>query len=352
LFTTIEVRGGRWDVLSSATYLYRYSPFLEILLTFALEDDELLGDDWRTQEIKKMIENPEQEKEFVNAFLFLTSDDPTECRCALPHHPYFSNPEPLSAARSRLKEFRQKGYCPLHRHPVLVDFVEMLSRLLSGKLGECMKYVDLRRANMAVPGEPLRIGLEYHYEHYIVQIAKAINRGLIECCDEDTDVDEENEDGKQYKYWECKGKSPVHTSFLSLDRTWKSANGIGCRFRHWIQYVSQSMPVAEITGAKNLLPFMLDVIQLQEMHRIRMTPKDQHYGEHTFWWNMALLSDRVYSANQHRWLRDTMPVERLGPVRYDLGTLGQNMLDRFKFCRDELGMNDFLPEKGDHTSGV
>ena len=52
----------------------------------------------------------------------------------------------------------------------------------------------------------------------IVDRAKAINTGLMECCEEDTDVDEENDDGKQYKHWECKGKSPLYTSFLSLHR--------------------------------------------------------------------------------------------------------------------------------------
>jgi len=192
-------------------------------LTFTLEDDELVGNHWRTQEIKKMLEDPEPEEEYLDYFLFLTSDDQAKSRCALPYHPYFSNRDALSAARGRLKEFRQKSYCPLHRHSVLVDFVETLSKLLGGKLDECMKYVNLRRANAAanslvyVPEDPSRTALNYRFEKYIVETAKAINEGLMQ-CDEDTDVDEEDVYGKQFKYWECKGKSCVHTSLFSWTR--------------------------------------------------------------------------------------------------------------------------------------
>jgi hypothetical protein len=82
-----------------------------------------------------------------------------------------------------------------------------------------------------------------------------------------------------------------------------------------------------------------------------MTLKDRYY-EQSFWANMTtfVVSDPI-TAKDHQCLRDTMPLERLGQVRYDLETLGLKMLDRFKFCRDNLGMND-LPFKGQGTSGV
>jgi len=342
------------DVLSSATDLCWYTPFAKILLNSALEDDDLVNDDWRTQEIKRMIENPEPIKEYLIDFLFLTSDDPAECRCALPPHPYFSNPEALSAARTRMGEFRDRGYCPLHRHLVLVDFVEMLSKLLVGKLEECMKYVDLRRANAAadssvfVPGDPPKTLLDYKFEKLIVERKFAIDEGR----EEDDEADDDNEDGSPiYKYTKCKGTIPPRTR--SLLRV-KIANGIGCRFRHWIQYFCRSMPVAEITGSKDLFPFMMDVAQLEEMHRIRSMTNDQYhyYGEQVFWRNMkTFLWPDASSAKEQQCLRDTMPPERLGPVRYDPATVGQNVLERFKFCRTNLGMND-LPDFGSAYSGV
>ena len=185
------------------------------------------------------------------------------------------------------------------------------------------------------PGDPPRTGLDYHYERHIVARAKAINGGLVECYVDDNDSPE-------ITYCACKCKSPV----LWTGACKSATNGIGCRFRHWIHYVAASMPVAEITGSKDLLPFMLDVVQLGEMQRIRMMPKDQHYGEQTFWGNMTwLVSDRYSSAKENQHLRSTMPIECQGPVRYDLVTLGQNMLDRFTFCRTTLGMND-LPNYG------
>lgn len=178
-----------------------------------------------------------------------------------------------------------------------------------------------------------------------LKTAKAINEGPMQCCDEDTDVEEEDIYGKLFKYWECKGKSCVHTSLLSWTRP---ANGIGCPYRRWVQYVRHCMPLA-----KDLLSFILDVTQLVEMHRIRMTLKDRYYyGEQSFWANMTtfVVSDPIIGKD-HQCLRDTMRLERLGTVRYDLETLGLNMLDRFKFCRDNLGMND-LPYKGQGTLGV
>src|SRR5271170_7306068 len=133
-----------------------------------------------------MVEDPVPPEDFLNRFLFLTSDEyPEKSRCALPHPPVFYDQEALTAARSHIKEFRQQGYCPLHRHPVLVDFTETLSALLGDKLHECVQYVDPKRANTAEylpvidPGTSPLERLNYRYEQSIVKSEKKITQGMV-----------------------------------------------------------------------------------------------------------------------------------------------------------------------------
>jgi len=102
----------------------------------------------------------------------------------------------VSEARSRLKEFRAQRYCPLHRHPVLVDFIEKVSTLYGGKLAECVKFVDTSDATETEMA---------NFEFNIINGDMVVNQGLRLTY---PDTDDEGEDGcdtERYAYCECNG---------------------------------------------------------------------------------------------------------------------------------------------------
>jgi len=161
-----------------------------------------------------MIEDPEPAHPLLSEFLFLTSDNPAESCCALPHPPVFYDQEALRAALSHVKEYRQRGYCPLHRHPVLVDFVETLSTLLGRILDECVQHLDPKRANLSadspviVPGDPPRTLLDELYEHDIVEKHDAVTNGMVKFHEDDDEI-------PRVAFRKCKG-DPVIQLFLAL----------------------------------------------------------------------------------------------------------------------------------------
>jgi hypothetical protein len=106
------------------------------------------------------------------------------------------------------------------------------------------------------------------------------------------------------------------------------------------------LPVAQILGLQELVPFILDSIQLQEMSRIRVGDRDVSRVSHPsadFWKSLAGYGPR-FSAREIQYLRNTIPTEMIGKERFDAGTLFEYMVERFQFCRSEWGMTDLPSE--------
>jgi hypothetical protein len=121
--------------------------------------------------------------EIYSAFLFNPIEDTLDCRLTRPSQ--FYNPTELSAARQHIPEYRKMGYCPLHRHPDIVKYIETLTSLYGGQLAECLRVVDLdvakRAANSIIVGtveDPSYTMMEVHYEYGVIEPDMAINRGM------------------------------------------------------------------------------------------------------------------------------------------------------------------------------
>jgi len=83
---------------------------------------------------------------------------------------------------------------------------------------------------------------------------------------------------------------------------------------------------------------MLDLMQLHEMQRIRAY-QQTHIGH--FWASIEAMTSIITSAKEYQCLRETMPPDLLGEKVYDTATLGEDLLQRFRFCREQWGMKDF-----------
>ena len=101
------------------------------------------------------------------------------------------------------------------------------------------------------------------------------------------------------------------------------------------------IPVAQILGSSELLPFILDLVQLLEIHRVRVRNKWPGSLERSqsFWRSLSGLG-RWFSAKEIQCLRNTIPVAELGRERYDAATLSEYMFDRFEYCRGKWEMHD------------
>lgn len=121
---------------------------------------------------------------------------------------------------------------------------------------------------------------------------------------------------------------------------------LGCRYSNRLK-TSEILPVAQILGSQDPLPFVLDSIQLQEMSRIRIGNRNVSRVSHPsadFWKSLAGYGPR-FSAKEIQCLRNTIPSAMLGKERFDAGTLFEYTFERFQFCRSELGMSA-LPAEG------
>ena len=133
--------------------------------------------------------------------------------------------------------------------------------------------------------------------------------------------------------------SPVH--LLS--------NGVGCRLSSNL-WTGPIVILGQIMGSKDLLPLILDMIQLMEICRIRTKVSDIHMlcQRSVDFWLSVTGHGAQFTAKEIQCLRDTIPIESLGKERYDAAALFEYMWERFEYCRNHLGMTD-LPSDSQRT---
>jgi hypothetical protein len=99
------------------------------------------------------------------------------------------------------------GYCPLHRHPDLVDFIESLSCLYGGALIKCLSTIDFDAVKAAANSprceystKPHCTMMDYNYQTFILDPALKIVNGM-----------RGKSLGFNQKFWhvECKGTIPL-----------------------------------------------------------------------------------------------------------------------------------------------
>lgn len=119
---------------------------------------------------------------------------------------------------------------------------------------------------------------------------------------------------------------------------------VGCRFTSMLD-TQDVTSVAQILGSAELLPLILDLIQLLEMKRIRIGDKDPSrffQPSHDFWKSLTGFGTQ-FSAKEMQCLRNTIPQEAVGKERYDAATLFEYMIERSAYCRSKWGMKE-LPD--------
>ena len=223
---TIENMGRSYETIDLAVRLYclelisnfhwdepEYYPLQLIfagvfwLLIFAnscLDEDELLSSEERNLAIQSMLADPLSEIDFSHVFNFNSTKNIDEDVCRLIRPVQFYESSAISQARTRMREFRDLGYCPLHRHPDLVEFIEALWRLYGGQLAQCVRLVNLEKANVAANSPPIGSDkypqttvLEYHFREKILENEKSLMQGMWRYRDEESKT--------VYLQTECKG---------------------------------------------------------------------------------------------------------------------------------------------------
>ena len=119
----------------------------------------------------------------------------------------FYDPNALAIASAYVQKHRLLGYCPLHRHPDLVGYIEALTSLYGGELEKCLRVVDFERAEFAANPEPYlpddygtnRTVMDANYQRCIVEPAAALLAGNCRDCD-DEDLEQ-----PVFRFVECKG---------------------------------------------------------------------------------------------------------------------------------------------------
>ena len=114
-----------------------------------------------------------------------------------------------------LKHLKQLGFCPIHRHPVMANFIQVLHTLLSNEFSNCLRSVDLAKARLTYPKEedPVykQLGtthLDYFYDDYLVYPSELLDHGLRRLTDIETGE-------KSTRLILCKGLTPFPFVFFS-----------------------------------------------------------------------------------------------------------------------------------------
>lgn len=178
------------------------------LLMGCLEADELLNDDEESQTVAALMQYPRDETEVCYIFNFNPTPNPEDDICRLIRPQKFYDPMALSLARIDIGRYRSLGYCPLHRHPDMVEFIEALSSLYGSALTKCLGDVDFEAAKLAAksPKWPKSTKsnctmLDYRFQTLIVEPAMAINNGIWRASRPGV-IDQ------KFRYVECKGNFP------------------------------------------------------------------------------------------------------------------------------------------------
>ena len=112
--------------------------------------------------------------------------------------------------KADLKQLRDLGFCPIHRHPVMANFIHVLHTLLASEFSKCLQSIDLPKAQLAysMAGNFIRKYngmkyLDYIYNYYILFPSKTLNQGLHMELNVETD--------ERFELFEvCKGFIPYY----------------------------------------------------------------------------------------------------------------------------------------------
>lgn len=170
-----------------------------------LDDDELSNPDEHYQEIASLLQYPADETESCYIFNFNHTKDPADDICRIIRPQKFYDPMAISLARIDSSIYRNMGYCPLHRQPDLVEYIEALTSLYGSALTKCLRVVNFEKAKLAANSPKWRNStktdctmLDHRYRTMIIEPATALTNGVwrksMECV-----IDHE------FRFMECKG---------------------------------------------------------------------------------------------------------------------------------------------------
>lgn len=131
------------------------------------DEDELENPEWKFQEMKRLIESPD-ETEYREIFLHVGYDeDPGWNACLLPRPAAFYDPKLVAEARKTTKYYREQGYCPLHRHPTFVRFIEVVTSIYTSVLQTFIENVDLEAARSRIKSKHSSdFKIKYGHKHW------------------------------------------------------------------------------------------------------------------------------------------------------------------------------------------
>jgi hypothetical protein len=114
----------------------------------------------------------------------------------------------LSTDDAEIKRLREMGFCPIHRHPLMANFLQALYDLLSNEFSSCLRSVDLAKALLTYPnkqslifGQCRKTQLEWFYDDYLSYPSELLDQGLYRLV-------YIKEGGKSKRFIQCKGFSP------------------------------------------------------------------------------------------------------------------------------------------------
>lgn len=92
-----------------------------------------------------------------------------------------------------LKHLKNLGFCPVHRHPVLANYIDILHTLLFNEISNCLQSVDFAKAQPAYPMEEDPVyrlrnirHLDYIYDEFLVSPSELLGQGLHRSINFDT----------------------------------------------------------------------------------------------------------------------------------------------------------------------
>jgi hypothetical protein len=181
----------------AAHVAFLYDP-LTLVVDNGDDKDENYG------KIKSMLDDPDIEA--CSGFTFDIPDGR-----GLPRPASLYDPDELQIVAEGAKSFREKGFCPLHRHPQFVEYIESLHSLLEGEYLRCIRAVDFSAAKgnaiiaSTSTSKPEHTNIDEVYSTHVLEPAIALKNGF--CPDSrDSDTDYEPPVNKSW-FLECKGIS-------------------------------------------------------------------------------------------------------------------------------------------------
>jgi hypothetical protein len=303
--------------------------------------------------MKRIIEDPENEATHVNVWGFVSTGSPETDTCQIPRPHIFHDPVELALARRSIKYYRDRGYCPLHRHPALVEYIEAVTSCYGSVLQSFLENVqyDAAMANPKIRAldntHPERLGGPTHAEAwhrrslYNVFIKAQIRlNGLSKIDDEvmDEEIAMETElPCGALQYIECRG-----ITLFKSDLTQE-----GCRLTEsFLASFEDVYCLGLIMGSRELKSLLVDGILVFEIAFLRDIVRGKPHFNHgsPYFWGLVQSTKRGdYSPVLFQCLRDTIPSEILGKELYDVHSLSAAVVEKMEYCRIILQM-DGLPD--------